>query len=128
MSLEALAGTYRKAQVPVHRFAFEALASAATSAVAGPSELSAVALSAKAADIDLTEALQALDDTSGNTTFEELECLGLDANLAGGALVASFEVKLSSGYSGHRAAPAAPSTSPSGPTGRTTARSPTSAR
>ncbi len=43
--------------------------------------------------------VEAVEDTSGNT-YEELECLGLDKALLGGSLVASFEVKLSSGYSG----------------------------
>jgi hypothetical protein len=100
LSLEALAHQYQSVDVPAHRFALQALTATASSAVAGPLEMSAVALSAKAANIDLASALQALEDTSGNTTYEELECLGLNTGLLGGSLVASFEVKLTTGYSG----------------------------
>lgn len=100
LSLASLATAYRAEKVPAHRFAFHALAAAATSAVAGAGQLSEVALSAKAAGIDLSGVLKAIEDTSGNTTYEELECLGLDASLLGGSLVASFEVKKESGFSG----------------------------
>lgn len=100
LSLKELSRRYRGEKVPAHRFALQALTSVAGTPVAGPSELASVALSAKEAGIDLLDVLKAVEDTSGNTTYEELECLGLDAALQGGSLVASFEVKQSSGYSG----------------------------
>lgn len=100
LSLVDLAKQYRAEKVPPHRFAFAPLVALAADVVAGPTELSAVALSAKAAGIELAGVLKTLEDTAGDTTYEELECLGLDATLQGGSLVASFEVKLSSGYSG----------------------------
>lgn len=100
LGLQELSRRYRGKKVPTHRFALEAITSAAGAPAAGSSELSSVAVSAKAAGIDLLDVLKALEDTSGNTTYEELECVGLDPALSGGSLVASFEVKQSSGYSG----------------------------
>ncbi|HEX2046504.1 MAG TPA: hypothetical protein VHF27_01990 [Acidimicrobiales bacterium] len=97
MSLDVLATNYRQAQVPVHRFAFPTL-QAASAPGADAVALSASAAAAKAADVDLADVLKAVEDTSGNTTFEELECLGLDNGMQ--SLVATFRVKLSSGYSG----------------------------
>jgi len=100
LSLPAMAEQYKNEKVPAHRFAFEMLTAAAASPVAAFPSLETVALSAQAAGIDLAGVLQELDKTSGDTSYEELECLGLDEGLNGGSLVASFKVKLSSGYSG----------------------------
>ncbi len=100
LSLEALAGRYRGDKVPPHRFALQALTSAASVAVSDASEVSAAALSAASLGINLADVVKTVEDTSGDTTYEELTCLGLDGELQGGSLVASFDVKLSSGYSG----------------------------
>jgi hypothetical protein len=84
--------------VPPHRFALPHLASARS---AGATTLSAYASQADAAkelQIDLSEVLAKLFDASGDTTYEELECVGLDNNAD--QLVGTFRVKQSSGYSG----------------------------
>jgi O-6-methylguanine DNA methyltransferase len=91
MSLDVLAKSYRRAQVPVHRFAFPTL-QAASEPGADVVALSASAAAAKAADIDLADVFKAVEDTSGDTTFEELECLGLDNGLQ--SLVATFRKKV----------------------------------
>ena len=52
----------------------------------------------KALGLDWGAAIAALDKTSGNTTYEQLDCLGLDYNVE--RLVATFRVKLNGGYSG----------------------------
>lgn len=50
------------------------------------------------AGLDLAAAIAALDNVSANTSYEELECLGLDSNTE--TLVATFRIKQPSGYSG----------------------------
>jgi len=98
IALDALAIHYKGKDVPTHRFAFNALTLAAEpgadlAAFAGNANL------AKEAGFDLGDVLKKIEeDDSGNTTYEELECLGLDGGLE--SLVATFKVKLSSGYSG----------------------------
>ncbi len=87
--LPQLARTYRKAQIPPHRFAFPALTAVSEGSAADVKTLTASALLAKEAEVDLTEVLKFLEDGSGNTDFEELECLGLDEGLQ--SLVATFQ-------------------------------------
>lgn len=99
----ALAQLYAKlpaaSAVPAHRFAFAELAAAEQGAiVAEPKALAANAAIYKAAGIDLAAAIKALDDTSGNTGFEQLHCVALDYNRDWA--VANFEIKRPSGYSG----------------------------
>ena len=98
LGLDLLARQYKPDDVPLHRFAFPALAELASARSADLATLSASAVTAKAAGIDLAGVLKVVNDLSGNTAFEELECLGLDGGLQ--ALVASFRVKKSTGYSG----------------------------
>ena len=52
----------------------------------------------KSLGINWAEAVAALEKTSGNVSYEELKCLGLEYNLE--RLVATFQVKKTSGYSG----------------------------
>jgi hypothetical protein len=98
LGLQELAERYRAEKVPPHRFAMPALSSSA--AVSAGSELPNLAVSAKAAGVDLGAVLDLLEEMSGDTSYEELECLGLNTALFGGSLVASFHVKQSSGYLG----------------------------
>ena len=83
--------------VPPHRFA----AAEVAAALAGPLVPSAVAtqVAAFAAfDVDWAPLLDTLADGAGDTTYEELECLGLDDGA--GQLVATFRVKRPTGFSG----------------------------
>lgn len=97
MALTQLARTYAKAKVPAHRFAF-AHVTAATTTFASTASLTESALMAKDAGIDLVDVLKIIDTMSGDTSYEEVDCLGLDE--ATHSLVATFKVKKSSGFSG----------------------------
>lgn len=103
VALADLAKLYRRNDsrdtVPEHRFAAPHLARA--SAQQGARTLSSFVASAEVAQtakIDLSKVLEILGSESGNTTYEELECVGLDNNAE--QLVGTFRVKRSSGYSG----------------------------
>jgi hypothetical protein len=82
--------------VPAHRFAAPlaaaALAGQTTEAVVGS------VLVSKALDLDWGSLVDVLADGKGDTTYEELECLGLDD--AAHQLVATFRVKRPTGFSG----------------------------
>lgn len=82
--------------VPAHRFAAPLVAEA----LAGqPAELVvSSALTSKAVDLDWGSIVDLLADGKGNTTYEELECLGLDD--ATHQLVATFRIKRPTGFSG----------------------------
>lgn len=85
--------------VPSHRFALAHLTS--TAMTGGATTLSSYVVPAQTAeklDIDLSSVLEQLEKTSGDRTFEELECVGLDNNAE--QLVGSFRVKRPSGFSG----------------------------
>jgi hypothetical protein len=92
-----LARLYRGQDVPVHRFAFKELASF----VSAQTTLSAEAFTSLLPGIKLDPGI--LDvlfpKTDGNTTFEELRCIGLDPNTPD-TLVGVIQVKKASGYSG----------------------------
>ncbi|MGH3368933.1 MAG: hypothetical protein ACRDPR_02940, partial [Nocardioidaceae bacterium] len=103
LSLSELSGLYagkrrRKQLVPEHRFALPHLAAAEQGGAQTLMSYAAPALSAQELKIDLSSVLKALEDTSGNTTYEQLECVGLDNNVD--QLVATFRVKQPSGFSG----------------------------
>lgn len=97
LSLDRLAHDYAGRDVPPHRFAFEYLTRAASASI-NPVSLADSAATAAKAGLNAGEILKVVQNTSGNTTYEELECVGLDE--AKQSLVATFTVKLSSGYSG----------------------------
>ena len=97
MPLAELAETYKQAQVPEHRFALPHVAKAIAPS-ADQLQLTSAAVSAKAAGISLQNVLETLEKDSGDTTYEELECLGLDNNA--GQLVATYRVKRPTGFSG----------------------------
>ncbi|NMR19469.1 hypothetical protein [Cellulomonas fimi] len=88
--------------VPPHRMA-AAEATAATSGVVQPFGLATASLTYKKLDLDWGKILDLLDDGKGDTTYEELECLGLDD--AAGQLVATYRVKRPTGFSGPPCSP-----------------------
>ena len=83
--------------VPAHRFGLPSLQSALSVSLSQQDLVAAHSTWSKL-KLNFDNALNALATTSGNTTFEQLYCLGLDYGR--GSLVATFEVKLSSGYGG----------------------------
>ena len=108
---------YAKADVPPHRYLLETVeaqlaspgfvgSGAAAAAASGPAGNLEPLLSGKLAgkglfdliDVDIGKLIGGLLDTFGNTTYEELDCVGL--NRTTDALEAALTVKLSSGYSG----------------------------
>jgi hypothetical protein len=92
-----LSRLYRGQDVPVHRFAFKELASF----VSAQTTLSAEAFTALLPGIKLDPGILDLlfPKTDGNTSFEELRCIGLDPNTPD-TLVGVIQVKKLSGYSG----------------------------
>jgi len=84
--------------VPQHRFALPHLAAAEQAGAQTVTSFVAPAQVAQALKIDLSDILKQLENTAGNTTYEELECLGLDNNTD--QIVGSFRVKRPSGFSG----------------------------
>ncbi len=98
--LYAPKGAKAKAPLTVepHRFGLSDIQAATDGVAVSQDILVAKASEWKLAGLDLSAAITALDDTKANTTYEELECLGLDNNTE--TLAATLRIKLSSGYSG----------------------------
>jgi hypothetical protein len=95
---------YATTKVPQHRYLSSLLAKAAGTPGRASliSDTSKVAKSASSfvaiSDIDLPDLIEKWLNTNGNTTYEQLDCVGLDPNT--GQLTGILKVKLSSGYSG----------------------------
>jgi hypothetical protein len=102
LPLVELALTYKDAAVPVppHRFAFSefqlALADPVDSGAAYVELASVVSLFST--DLQLLDVINFLSLTDGDTSYEELTCIGYDSDRR--HLTGVFTVKLSSGYSG----------------------------
>jgi hypothetical protein len=92
-----LAVKYKDEDVPVHRFAFKEI----SAAISSQSSLSAESLAALLPGIKINpEIVDVLfPKTDGNTSYEELKCIGLDPNFPD-TLVGVIHVKKPSGYSG----------------------------
>ena len=92
-----LARLYRGQDVPAHRFAFKEI----MSFVSSPTTLSAQAFGSQLAGISLDPSIVDLlfPKTDGDTSFEELTCIGLDPNTPD-TMVGVIHVKRPSGYSG----------------------------
>lgn len=86
---------YQDKGVPVHRFAFKELMQFSLQPAALESLTAALGPDIKL-DLDL---VQVLFPTDGDTSYEELTCIGLDPNLPD-TLVGVIRVKKSAGYSG----------------------------
>ena len=103
---------YKEKKVPGHRYLFNELTNAARAQLVAPNLAQIAPTKAAAAaqkvaqkisfagisDIDLAELIEQLLNTDGDTTYEELDCVGLNPNLS--QLVGVINVKLNSGYSG----------------------------
>ncbi|HJW53330.1 MAG TPA: hypothetical protein VJ501_15050 [Burkholderiaceae bacterium] len=96
LGVSELAKLYAGKGVPVHRFAFKELHSFAASA----SPLAAESFLTQLPGIQIDAGiLDLLFPTDGDTSYEELKCIGLDPNHPD-TLVGVIEVKKASGYSG----------------------------
>jgi hypothetical protein len=99
LPLSHLAKAYASVKVPEHRFALPH----AMKAIESPGDAAQLAgetVSAQLAGVSLQNVIEAVEKDSGNTTYEELECLGLEGNANVERLVATFHVKQPFGYSG----------------------------
>ncbi len=94
------AGIASKATISVeaHRFGFSQLLSALESPAPSQELLAAQIQEFAVSKVNWNDALAALQKTSGNTTYEQLNCVGLDNNREW--LVASFTIKRPSGFNG----------------------------
>ena len=92
-----LAAKYKKAKVPVHRFALKEI----TSFVTAKSDFTAQTFKTLLPDIKIDPGIFDLiyPKADGDTSYEELRCIGLDPN-APDTLVGVIHVKKSAGYSG----------------------------
>lgn len=101
--LETLAQRYRKEQVEPHRFALKHALAATSGEAISAEGIQAAVTQFEIADLDLTGILAAIGDTKGNTSYEELECVGLDNNRE--RLVGTFRIKRPTGFSGPLCSP-----------------------
>jgi hypothetical protein len=93
-----LSELYKGQDVPVHRFAFQEL----TAFIGGTTTLSPAAFTSDVLQgIEVGPAIfeGLFPETDGDTSYEELKCIGLDPN-SPDTLVGVIQVKKSSGYSG----------------------------
>jgi hypothetical protein len=96
LSAVELATNYKDKGVPVHRFAFKEL----SSFISGKTNLNPEAFTKILPGIALDPNLvEKLFPTDGDTSFEELKCIGLDPN-SPDTLIGVIQVKKGLGYSG----------------------------
>jgi hypothetical protein len=97
LGAQELATLYKNKDVPVHRFAFKELAAFASAQTA----LSAETFSSLLPGITVGPKISDLlfPQTDGDTSYEELKCIGLDPNVPD-TLVGVIQVKKAAGYSG----------------------------
>jgi len=93
-------GAAAAAIVPSHRFGFTDL----HAAIAAPAASSELAISGitkwKTTGLDWQAAISVLAQLSADTSFEQLECLGLEGSSGLERLVATFRIKRPTGYGG----------------------------
>ena len=97
LTLAGVAGLV-KAGVPVHRAASALLAHAVGTAQPPQQAQLATIVQSKEFGIDWSAAITAFLANDGDTTYEQLDCLGLDYNRD--LLVGTLDIKLASGFSG----------------------------
>lgn len=97
-SLTEAAQLGRRGEVPPHRFGAPLIAETAASKVLSQSQIVQNIAQFKEAELDWFEVVKAYFGNEGDTTYEELHCLGLDYNRD--LLVATFQTKLPNGFSG----------------------------
>ncbi len=96
LSVGELSSLYKDKGVPAHRFAFKELQAYAS----GQIQASASSFLSQLPGIKFDQSvLDSLQKTDGDTSYEELTCIGLDPN-APDTLVGVIHVKKSAGYSG----------------------------
>jgi hypothetical protein len=99
VALAHLQGMYKAANVPVHRYAFADLQKLIQYPTAAPSPSAPGSFNALSAlNINIAEVLGSLEATQGDTSYEQLNCVGLDTNR--NVLDGIFTIKLQEGYSG----------------------------
>jgi hypothetical protein len=102
LSTNELVSRYEEKAVPAHRFLYPEITkiagNQALSLTPGTSGGPGTTHSLAALNINLGEVIASILATSGDTTYEELDCLGLDPNRS--ALVGVVKVKLPSGFNG----------------------------
>lgn len=99
LSVPELSTLYEKSAVPPQRFAFKELHTLAFGPAVPTPELVAQKLPGLKLDPKLVDLLFPVGDTDGDTSYEELTCIGLDPNLPD-TLVGVVHVKRSSGFNG----------------------------
>lgn len=93
-----LAQEYAKSKVPAHRFLQKSL----QKAVLNPAKLTAMSSYFTSLGINVADVLAALENTNGNTDYEQLGCIGLDEGTGSpDALVGTLVIKLPTGYLGN---------------------------
>lgn len=97
LAVNELAELYKDQDVPAHRFAFKQIASFATAKGALSAEAFVKTLPGIKFDPGIFDIL--FPKTDGNTSFEELKCIGLDPNHPN-MLIGIIQLKKRSGYSG----------------------------
>jgi hypothetical protein len=86
--------------VEPHRFGMDHLVSSKSAGAINQEALVAQKAEWAALDINYDDVIGALEETKANTSYEELECLGLETSPTD-RLVAIFRIKRESGYSGN---------------------------
>ena len=97
-SLLQAAKVAERGKVPPHRFATPLLAQVQKAGFQDQSVLLGTSEQFQALKIDLGELIGAYNDNQGDTTYEQINCLGLDYNRD--LLVSTLQIKLPSGFSG----------------------------
>lgn len=101
LSVKELEALYATHAVPPHRFAMAAIKKSVSASTFGLSPLNPqAAFTSGLAGIAIGEAIANIAATSGNTTFEELECVGLHPEGQSESLVAILTIKRPTGFSG----------------------------
>ena len=83
--------------VPAHRFGYASIQAALK--MGSQETMLALANQWKSLNLDLAKAVAAIEEAEANTSYEELDCLGLEYNLS--RLVATIKIKRPTGYSGN---------------------------
>lgn len=99
-NVEAITSSKGVQKVESHRFGVKDLHAALTSGVGSTTEMISENIAYwDSLGLDWSIAIQALNNTKANTSYEELECLGID-DIIPERLVATFRIKKPNGYSG----------------------------
>ena len=106
LSLAQLATLYSakeagKHHVPAHRFGFAEAHKAFTAQVVSSEAAVANINQFAALKIDWAKVIAAIEETSADVSYEQLDCLGLEGVAGFERLVANFRIKRPTGYSGN---------------------------